>query len=356
MIVVFDTTVLFSDVHASRRLMRDVLRGAAEDNWTVVVPGVVVEEACRQYPERLKKALVDVERAVGKERTTLQSLGLPVPVTPAVDVDALIGAYEANLRGTLSQPGCSIADPPSEMELVASWAATWRKPFKDDGTGACDAFVWLTVLDQAGEDEVLLVSANWKDFADPDNRELLAPELLADLERRGIDPEHVRRVDTVHQLLVDLLTPEQRALNRARAILDDPVRRARLVSRISFDASWTPSHWDSLSDWRLGVEVEDFALRAFDADDMELESAEENADGSLTMLLTGTGNGSFDFFVEKSELLHAPDDSPVEVYDSDWNDWYDWAQATLRATAEIDVRVTANDQFEISIEGLEPAY
>jgi predicted nucleic acid-binding protein len=354
-IVVFDTTVLFSDVHASRRLTRDVLRGAASGDWQVVVPGVVVAEAVRQYPLRLRTATSDIDRAIDERKTDLQSLGLPVPSVQEVDVDGLIEAYERELRSTLSQNGCTIVDPPSETELVGSWAASRRKPFKTDGSGAADAFVWLTVLDQAEKDDVLFVSANWKDFADAEDRDKLAAALISDLERRGIDPTRVRRVNNIHQLLVELLTPERRALNRARAILDDPALSAYLVARISLDASWKPSEWDSLADWELGVDVDDFNLRAFDADRLELQSAEEDEEGTLTMLLTANGSGSFDFFVEKSEMLHAPDESPVGVYDWDWNDWYAFAGATLRASAEIDVRTRDDEEFETSIEALEPA-
>lgn len=353
--IVFDTTVLFSDVHASRRLMKDVLRGAAAGDWQVVVPGVVIDEAVRQYPERLKKAYTDVERVIDKQKTNLRSLGLGMPEVPQIDLDALVATYERDLRATLSQQGCAIADAPSETELVGSWAATRRKPFKESGAGISDAFVWLTVLDQAEDDEVIFVSANTDDFADGADKTKLAPELLDDLERRGIDEEAVKRVDNIHQLLVELLTPEVQALNRARAILGDPGKRAHLVAQISLQSSWTPSQWDSVSDWNLGVEVEDFTLMAFDVDDLDLQSAEENADGSLTMLLVGTGTGSFDFFVEKTEMLYAPDESPAQAYDWDWNDWYVWAQASLQATAEIDVRTQDDDEFETSIESLEPA-
>jgi predicted nucleic acid-binding protein len=354
-IVVFDTTVLFMDVHASRSLTREVIRGAGQGDWRVVVPGVVVDEAVRQYPDRLRETVAGTRRAIAEQRRDLQALGLVVPEAPEVDLDALVAAYEPALRATLFSPGCEIADPPSAAEIVGEWAARRRAPFKEDGRGACDAFVWLTVLDQAEDDDVILVSANKHDFADSQDSTRLAPEFLADLEDRGIAVERVRRVDTVHQLLTALRTPEQQALERARAILADPGSRAALIARISLDASWSPSEWDSMTDWNLGVSVEDVSLQAFDADELELESAEEADDGSLMMLLRATGSGSFDFFVEKSEMASAPEGSPAEIYSSDWNDWYHWGQATLAATAEVDVRVRGVNEFETSIESLEPA-
>lgn len=85
------------------------------------MPGVVFEEAVRQYPKWLRKALSDIGRAIGKEKTNLQALGLSVPQSPPADADALIAAYPTDLRRTLSQPGCEIADPPSEAELAGSW-------------------------------------------------------------------------------------------------------------------------------------------------------------------------------------------------------------------------------------------
>src|SRR6266699_1023196 len=104
-IIFFDTTVLFTDVHASRPLMNDILRGASSGDWQLIVPGVVIEEAVRQYPARLHKTLDESRRAIGKHRTDLQALGLPVPEMPQVGEEALVAAYERNLRATLSAPG-----------------------------------------------------------------------------------------------------------------------------------------------------------------------------------------------------------------------------------------------------------
>jgi hypothetical protein len=107
-----------------------------------------------------------------------------------------------------SEPECleiSVArrdEAPPGTEVVGEWAASRRVPFKADGTGTADAFVWLTVIDQAEGDEVLLVSANSKDFADRANPAAFAPALLEDLEERGIAPERVRRVANLHQLLM----------------------------------------------------------------------------------------------------------------------------------------------------------
>ena len=337
--------------------MRDVFGGAAQGDWQVVVPGVVVDEAVRQYPARLRETLKETRRVIAAQRSDLQALGLPLPDPPNVDEDALIAGYEAELRATLSQAGCTVADPPTQTELVGSWAATRRSPFKEDATGTSDAFVWLTVLDQAQDDDVILVSANSHDFGDRDDPTRLAPALLQDLEERDIAVERVRRVDNIHQLLVVLRTSEQQALQRARALLGNNDRKQALIAQISLQASWTPGRWDAIEDWNLRIPVEEFTLRAFDADpdQLNLESATIEDDGSLTMLLTATGAGSFDFFVDRTEVVHAPDDSPVEVYDPDWSDWYAWAEATLPATAEVDVRVREGDEYEISIESLEPA-
>lgn len=156
MIVVFDTTVLHRDVHAARSLMRAVLDGAANGDWSVVAPGVVIDEAVRQYPGRLNETLRQLRRALSANKSDLQALGLPTSEAPIVDEQALVRVYEANLRTTLSGPGCTIAEPPSGTDLVGKWAATRRAPFKEDGTGTSDSFVWLTVLDQAENDEVLL--------------------------------------------------------------------------------------------------------------------------------------------------------------------------------------------------------
>lgn len=72
------------------------------------------------------------------------------------------------------------------------------------------------------------------------------------------------------------------------------------------------------------------------------------------MLLSGSGKGTFDFHVEKGEAIHASEDGPIEIEDWDWNEWYVWARASLNASAEIDVRTRDDQEFEISVEALEP--
>jgi hypothetical protein len=356
MIVVLDTTVLHRDVHASRRVMESVRGRAAAGEWQIVVPEVVVAEAVRQYPERLRKAVVQTQKALGQLRGDRESLGLPMPDLPEVDAEAAIAQYEPALRARLTAAGCSIADHPPGAEVVGTWASTRRKPFKNKGTGAVDAFVWLTVIDCARRDDVVLITANSDDFCDPDDPERPAPELRADLDAAGISATRVRILRDIQRFVASFVTPSERAMQRAQEFLADTALRARLAFEISLAAASFPGAAGDPEDWDFEVYLDPgaFELTAFDAKALEVASAEEEPQGVLYLLLEAQGDATFDFFIYKGEWYGLRSDSPISVIDPDHNEWYVSAEGTFPATAEVSVRVRPDLRFDIAFETVSP--
>jgi hypothetical protein len=50
-----------------------------------------------------------------------------------------------------------------------------------------------------------------------------------------------------------------------------------------------------------------------------------------------------------------PAESPVWILDADWAEGVSFASGSLPASAEIEVRVEAGDEFDISIDNVESA-
>jgi hypothetical protein len=214
--------------------------------------------------------------------------------------------------------------------------------------------VWLTVADCARRDDVVLITANSTDFADPDNPEHPAEDLRADLEARGILPARVRIVDDIQAFHREFIEPSERATRRAEELLADPGRRRSLVAQISLAAAWFPRAAGEEDEWSLGLPVDEFALKAFDADRLELVSAEEGPDGALYLELRATGEATFDFFANKVDAHELPDDSPVDIWDRDWNDWTVLAEAVLVAVAQVEVRTEDGERFDVAFESVDP--
>lgn len=355
MIIVLDTTALHRDVHAARPILTAILERAEAGEWKVVVPRVVIEEAARQYPVRLREAMKLARDAARDLRVSFSPLDLPIPIVPTVDVDTASAAYEPDLRGRLSRPNCAVAEHPPGTEVVGSWAARRRKPFKLDGTGAADAFVWLTVCDCARRDDVVFITGNSHDFADPDHPDRPAPELRTDLEAAGIDPVRVRIVSDVVEFVREFIEPSERALARATALLVEPDQRRRLVSQISLAAAEYPTAAGDEEEWELEVDLFDFSLKAFDADDLHVISAQEAADGRIDVQMEASGQAAFDFFMFSYEALVLPEDTPISVWGADWEDkpLYVLAEAVLRASALIEASISG-DNLEIRIDSVDP--
>ena len=165
MIVVLDTNVFRGDVYAQRPQLRTAFERAAGGAFTVMVSAGLRRGARQAVPPRLQALGKDTKGMSG----TLQAFGIRPPAMP--DTEEAIAEYRGRLEARLSGEGRDIAEYPEDAYLAAQWTAQRRKPIKDagsdEGKGAPDAIVWPTVLELAREHQVVLVTANSSDFAEP---------------------------------------------------------------------------------------------------------------------------------------------------------------------------------------------
>jgi predicted nucleic acid-binding protein len=353
-IVVLDTNVLHRDVWGQRPAFQALVDRAEHGQFEVVVPRVVVDELFRQFPDRLRELLKDTAVNLKKTAPELKAFGLPVPSQHEVDVDDAVARYPGALEDRLSGPGRRIADHP-EAARTAKWAVNRRRPFKADGRGLPDALIWLTVLECAQEDDVVFVTSNTTDFADPDSPERLAPELRADLQEAGFAPERVRLVPTLSQFSHLYIEPVRELEERAQALLTDLYQSERLKSAIATAAAFYPVSLDAV-EWGLIVDVDDASLETFDAQEIELLDTAPAGGEGLDLVLKVGGDARLGLFVEKGEAFALPEDSPVSIWDPDWNDWFVAAEAEVPAVLEVEARYLPADggSFSVAIEAVQP--
>jgi len=63
--------------------------------------------------------------------------------------------------------------------------------------------IWLTALELAQEDDVVLISSNSQDFADPDDATKLHPDLVGDLDTAGLATDRVRLIPAPYEFVED---------------------------------------------------------------------------------------------------------------------------------------------------------
>jgi hypothetical protein len=310
------------------------------------------EELVRQYPERLGDLIKKTKKNIKDTRRDLESFGLDVPKEPDVDVDTAIADYRDRLENRLTGQGRRIAENPANVGAAAIWAAQRRTPIKQDGTGLPDAVVWLTAVEAAGNDNVVLISANSRDFAHPDDATKLHTDLLDDLKAAGLDPDRIRLVPDTYEFIKQFLPPAPNLEVEAHKILENDQLREIINTEISDAVAWLGVEIEG-DDWHLGVAVDDAHLAEFGAHDLELIGVEQGTKG-LAMTLRVTGEGRLDLGIWKYDAVDILDDSPVSVYDWDWNESMVAAEAEVPVDLVVDVLYSQTDQGpDVAVDVLE---
>jgi predicted nucleic acid-binding protein len=180
--IVLDTSVIVPDFRLRSTRLRAVLVSARELRDSVAIPSVVVDEVVNKFREEISVAtsgLRDAEARLGK---LLGQEVSPLECEPAAELEK----YRAWLTAKLKSGSIDVLDYPDiDHRDVVNRALTRRKPFTKDGQrGYRDALIWETLLNQlrVHRDELFFVSANTSDFADPDNKQQLHPDLERDLK------------------------------------------------------------------------------------------------------------------------------------------------------------------------------
>ena len=153
----------------------------------LVVPEVVVREAVGRYSGELTKRLA----AAASAAQDVQDLtGVPV-ATPDVAPRDHVAAYEADLRGKLTQCGVEIPQLPQvDVSALVDRAIYRRKPFDDKGSGFRDSLLWETTIEVLREphrnEDAYLVSNDHNAFSESSQSITLHHDLVSELSERGV--------------------------------------------------------------------------------------------------------------------------------------------------------------------------
>ena len=351
MIIVLDTNVFYGDSGAKRPLLGAVFDGAANGDFDVIVPEVVVQELVRQYPERLR----ETQKALTAALDGMKRLNIAPSDPPSIGQAELIETYESDLRQRLSGAGRRIAAHPASLDRVSRWAVARRKPFKPDGSGVSDAIIWATVLELAARDSVLLVTANTRDFADKDTVDQLAPDLQSDLAAIGLRLAHVRLVASVEKLVDEVVRPLAGAETRARRLLANPDRYARLLNALVDATAYRPIPYEEFD---VGVALDNPPQAvSVGIERVHLTAARESPTRELILSLEAVTDLLLDLTIYKADYYEVEDDlAHIDVIDGDLNDHYLSAQTEVQAKISWNVVTDGGARkADVQVVSIEPA-
>jgi hypothetical protein len=198
-------------------LLREFLSSEAAK---LVIPGIVVQEALNQFPERLAEAAEGAQRWLGKLRKlqpACAELHIP-PVNPEVATAAYAEALASRMQAFGAQQPSYDGIP---IRNIVTRALQRCKPFDKHGqTGFRDALLWeavLGVVRESGE-TVTLITGNTGDFGPHDG---LAADLAADLQQLGVPANRVRVREGLARFIKEYVKPRLEQLEGIRTALQE---------------------------------------------------------------------------------------------------------------------------------------
>lgn len=220
MLIVIDTTETFKEpllTGPDWSLVKSLL---SRDVATLVVPEVVVEESIKHYPDKLREALDESRRSLGRLRKLL-----PEPLAediPEIDVDVETAAYVARLSQRLLD--LRARRPPyleiGIMPLVRRSLAR-RRPFDGKGQrGFLDAVLWETIfaLLRESDEKVIIVTGNTLDFGEHGS---LTQHLVEDLVGGGFASDRVVVCAGIHRFVDEYAKPRLERLDEIQRQLQE---------------------------------------------------------------------------------------------------------------------------------------
>ncbi|HEX5583818.1 PIN domain-containing protein [Gaiella sp.] len=315
--IVLDTNALNADLRLEKAQGRLLIAAARNQELTLVVPEVVVLEATTL----VRRKADDLAKSVTNLRREYADLGTRFEGAP-LDAEETAATYETALRRRLRDSGTSVPTPPNVPHLdVARRAMDRRKPFDAKGRGYRDTLIWLQVLAEAAEDEVVFVTDD-QDFGTADG--VLDPQLADELDAAGLARDRVRISKSLAKVVRQYVEPSAQAITRLQALLDDDDFRSGIYEAVN----------DSLL-YREVERPDDEDLRTLDVTDVQIDSVQDVHgleideawvdEDRLAFNIGGTATIEAAFYPLKSNLAGA-DTPDVSVHDWDWNEWV--AQAT----------------------------
>ncbi len=172
-----------------------------------------------------------------------------------------------------------------------------RRPFRARGRGFKDTLIWRTILDLALDDEVVLITENYLDFAESDDhKDILHPHLREDLASQGLEPNRVRVLETLRTFITLHVPGSAIQLDMARLLLDTDSSWAQglfdkldtALSRLTLERSVTIVGSDN-------VPVENVALIDRRLDSVAIQDAYDSDNGLVSLEIGAYATAVFDF-------------------------------------------------------------
>jgi len=339
-----DTTVFWDDPNLKSGAWAVLKEYARRTGAVVFVPAVVVDEAKVNFERRLTEA----ESVIKSARNTVARF-----IDGSFRIDDLkmqneVRRYAARLESKFKEYSIKVlAYPNVSHPDIVRLQARCRRPFQAKGTGYRDYLIWAALLKELTRwaNDCVIVTKNVADFsANTERPEQLHEHLLSDLRSAGVKAK-VTVARTLDEFLDKYAKPGLQRLDSLR----NQIQSGKVINLPKFLAGVHEQMLSYLNDNAARLlhlrrrefhTLEDpIGVAYLDDNPMELRvkdvrrlSKHENF-----VILTTVYDGQLFGHLRHSDALSLGPESALFIVDSDWNEEY--AQAGASITLEIEFRV-----------------
>ena len=356
--IVLDTNILFENwyLEGPHFLLLEKYLSISESK--LFIPEIVVLETKNLFRKELKKLLSGahkLSRYLPDEQVFKQLPG------EQEKYEEYVTKLDERLKElNVERPGHS--DIPHDVLIQRDLA--YRKPFGQSGKGYTDTLLWEVILQKiaAKETVAFLISKNPGDFAVSKKVLKLHDDLKNDLMSAGLPEDSVRYFSDLKCFIDEIIKPELEPIaitNRiATALKENGVYRGFSVK-----------DWFTNSQQAIIDKVNDHIGDAFGNYRYELEDPSVSCiEDPETMTIDGVtcydesshiyhiecsllADMSIDVLVHKSEYDYRGGNTPLDVWDYDWNESFVWAVLSVNLPLSLslvfDSSTEVIDSFEV---------
>lgn len=323
--VVLDTNAIYKDWELRKPNFQLLCKYAKlSDDVNIIVPDVVFQEAKECYRREVWKHFNNAAKAVSSLRGLLSG-SHDLPVFPPVDQasNAASREYAERLRARIDEIGHTPTHEDIPQQCLLSRCLSRRRPFNESGRGYGDALIWEVILRKVvvKNEETFLVTTNHKDFARDKDYEL-HPDLICDLESRGLPPDSVQLIDSMDSLVNEHVKPHLHSTDAIPGLKDGFHEEFHLVE-------WFKENREEIGE---EIDADTFLRNSFpiqldeptvyyveDPKSVDIVDVYELDNERAFIDANARAETGFQFIVNRSDL-HFLDEVPIQIEDPDWNE------------------------------------
>jgi hypothetical protein len=197
----------------------------------------------REVPKLFQTQLEAAKAAIAGEAVKMRDLGFEPGSLTLPDTAQARRDFEERFREGLLDRKVVVAPLTGSLDELVDRSVAERRPFRSKSQGFRDALIWRSTVELGAEDEVVLITRNWKDFAQDDkHQDVLHHHLREDLEAAGHPLERVRLVPSLEEFI--------------KANVPSADELARAQGRFETDGEWRDELTDKVYNALYALDLE----------------------------------------------------------------------------------------------------